>query len=329
VVPNMSARALASLVAIASGIAMLGAVNQPLSSIGHRSPTSNQLTGVAFNSPAHGFIVGGDGTFMETTNGGRSWTARTLNLQSPHDPLYAVSFQDAQHAFVLGNYPDIFRTVDGGVTWSRVMNFPYGGSWYHVDFVSSAMGFMGANGALVTTRDGGTNWKLVQNPNTPVVYGMSFLDQSVGLIGGQVAGTSELGVFRTVDRGRTWDNVFSPGPAGANDVLFLSNNVAIAGGAAFYRSVDGGRSWMTVSAPLRDAVSNFARVSERILAAVGTNGTVWRSTDAGRTWSLIQGPVGSLARWAISFVDARHGWIVGPNGFIERTSNGGISWHIL
>jgi photosystem II stability/assembly factor-like uncharacterized protein len=309
--------------------------NVPQRHVAHAGPlTSADLYGVAFNTPLHGFISGSNGTFMETADGGKSWALRTLPLANGDDPLYAVRFANQRRAFVLGNSttngPDIFRTRDAGMTWKKILSFPLGGSWYAVDFVSRRAGFMGANGALATTTDGGTSWTLVPNSDPPVTFGMSFLDENVGLLAGETIYTDQLGVFKTADGGLHWTNVLSPGPGGTNDVIFLGKRVALAGNAGFYRSNDAGDTWQTVAQAGNDGISRFAQASANRVVAVTLQGGVWVSLDAGRTWAQTRKVFAGLpARWDICFVDDQHGWIVGPSGAILASKDGGATWKEL
>jgi photosystem II stability/assembly factor-like uncharacterized protein len=124
---------------------------------------------------------------------------------------------------VIGNSatggPDIFRSTNSGTSWQRITQFPLGGSWYHIDFVSPTVGFMGSNGAAVSTTDSGATWRLTSGyPSCPVMYGMDFRDTLVGLCGGdRVTGPDAgPGIFKTTNAGVTWVRKFSQS---ANDVL--------------------------------------------------------------------------------------------------------------
>ena len=173
-------------------------------------PSARNLTGVAWATSTHGFACGEALTLVETFDAGATWRSVTLGGTSTN-PFYNVYFRDANNGFVIGNSgtggPDIYRTTDAGVTWQRITNFPLGGSWYHIDFVSPTVGFMGSNGATVRTIDGGTTWTLRSgSPSCPVMYGMDFRDALVGLCGGDRVSTIDggPGIFKTTDAGATW-----------------------------------------------------------------------------------------------------------------------------
>lgn len=71
--------------------------------------------------------------------------------------------------------------------------------------------------------------------------------------------------------------------------------------------------------------------------AVGSHGVIWRTADGGRTWSLVPSPVAGLHE-AVTFVDGKHGWIVGsqtmpgnhlPLGYVLATVDGGATWALV
>lgn len=60
--------------------------------------------------------------------------------------------------------------------------------------------------------------------------------------------------------------------------------------------------------------------------AVGERGHVLRSND-GAAWQQVIVPVDSLLT-AVHFVDEQHGWVVGHDGVILRSENGGQDWQL-
>ena len=66
------------------------------------------------------------------------------------------------------------------------------------------------------------------------------------------------------------------------------------------------------------------RASQRIVA-VGDYGYVVTSDDDGTTWRSAKSPVQSTLT-AVAFADDRHGWIVGHDAVILRSTDGGETW---
>ena len=61
------------------------------------------------------------------------------------------------------------------------------------------------------------------------------------------------------------------------------------------------------------------------LVAVGDHGHVVLSRDNGLTWTQSLTPIRSLLT-GVSFPDALHGWVVGHEGVILHTGDGGQTW---
>lgn len=67
--------------------------------------------------------------------------------------------------------------------------------------------------------------------------------------------------------------------------------------------------------------------------AVGYDGEhtdrVYHSTGAGKVWQSVVVPGNGFTFKAVTFVDSQHGWAVGGNGLLIRTTNGGKFWKLL
>lgn len=297
-------------------------------------PTARNLTGVAWPTATHGFASGEGLTLVETFDGGATWREVDLPGTST-DPLYNVACADANVCVAIGNSattgPDIYRTSNAGATWQRVTSFPLGGSWYHLDFVSPTVGFMGSNGATVRTQDGGATWTLRSGyPSCPVMYGMDFRDSLVGLCGGDRVSTIDggPGIFKTTDGGVTWVRKFSQS---ANDVLWLNDTTAIATvGVSIYRSTNSGDTWSQITTALFTGLDEMTLLPNGTIVGVSLGGDGWRSTDGGFNWTRTLVGTGALpANWNVSFFDNQIGAIVGLGGSFFKTTDGGLTWTAL
>ena len=287
------------------------------------------LQGVFWTSPTHAFTAGEAATALETTDGGQTWRGIDLPM-FPSDPLYNVYFRDATNGFFVGNsagQADIFRTTDGGATWQRLTDFPAGGSWREIDFVSPTIGFMGANGAAARTTDGGATWQLMSGvQECPVIFGMDFRDAQTGLVGGEkIFNDPGPGIFKTTDSGATWVRKF---PDSANDVVWLDSNTAVATvGVSICRSTNAGETWVPAPSQISTGLLDLTLLPNGFIAGVSANGDAWRSTDGGFNWTQTLHGIGALpSPWAINFFDNQTGMLVGQGGFIYRTTDAGITW---
>lgn len=228
----------------------------------------------------------------------------------------------------------IFRTRDAGVTWQPIFD-RYGSAsigalalapsdptviwagtgqvhqrWDIVSgdgvYVSSDGGLSFTNVGLRDTRHIGRIWVDPRSPDVVLVAAL-----------GQVFGpSSERGVFRTEDRGRTWRKVlFKDADTGAVD---------LAGDPAqpdvVYASL-----WQVRRYPWLDYFQ----------PPIGPGSGIWRSTNAGRTWAPVGGqglPKTALGRISLAVgpgTGARrvYATIDAPEvGGLYRSDDAGASW---
>ncbi|MFO0984868.1 MAG: hypothetical protein U1E76_24595 [Planctomycetota bacterium] len=297
-------------------------------------PTARSIWGVGFASRDVGFIAADGHELHRTTDGGRTW-ARINVPGGGDDPIYNVLMLDQSVGFCTSNSTTltkgVYRTSDGGATWHPT-TFPLGGSWYFIDFVSATTGFAGCNGACVKTIDQGVTWNLQSGyPDCPVMAAMDFRDASTGLVGGSVPSTYEAGLFKTTDGGATWTLKY---PGGGNGIAWLDDQTAVADdGTHIVRSLDAGETWARTAAVIPTGLADLARVDAHTIVGVSTNGTIWYSNDRGNSFAKKVDGIGSLpGDWSVSFfaaAPAPHGCVVGTNGIIYRSTDGGVTWDYL
>ena len=77
---------------------------------------SNQapLYGIAFVSDLKGWMVGGNGTILQTTDGGENWTDQASGTSAA---LHSIALTNEQHGTIVGALGTILTTADGGATW--------------------------------------------------------------------------------------------------------------------------------------------------------------------------------------------------------------------
>ena len=184
--------------------------------------------------------VGGPAALMESHDGGATWVSRDMGAVT--GMILDIHFVDAQTGFIAGAseaeedkaHARILKTTDGGASWRAVFDSARAGdnNW-KLAFPSPRVGYATiisygapegeAEGYVAKTEDGGEHWRplVVTRDHEWVPYGINFLDEARGWVGGSTGG------FETTDGGRTWH------PAG----MGLSTNRI-----RFARRDDGGTS---------------------------------------------------------------------------------------
>jgi photosystem II stability/assembly factor-like uncharacterized protein len=207
-------------------------------------------------------------------------------------------------------------------------------SFLSVAFLPSGKCFVvGAEGALMTSTDGGRSWKRRSiaargDLSWSDLYSIRFApDGRTGWIGG------ESGVIlKTTDGGETW----TPQASGTAENIFriavVDEHTAFAAGTngLLMGTTDGGQHWQLQIQKSGLIFLDVAFADAHNGWAVGEFETILHTSDGGKTWTAqIGGKRANFklpALFAIRFSDAQHGWAAGQGGTLLRTDNGGASW---
>lgn len=161
--------------------------------------------------------VGGPATFLKSTDGGNTWTGIDLTAQC--NGIQDVYFHSADTGYVFAASDAditaanavILRTTDGGTTWTKVFNSTRTSeNIWKAWFPSRKVGYAAIQSYdagttqryIAKTTDGGLTWtekNLVNNGTRE--FGIGFINDSVGWVGGETSG------YQTVDGGNTWKPV--------------------------------------------------------------------------------------------------------------------------
>ncbi|HXW51976.1 MAG TPA: hypothetical protein VEJ41_08300 [Candidatus Acidoferrales bacterium] len=225
----------------------------------------------------------------------------------------------------------VWRTTNGGVTWVDVFAkqptasigaLAIAPSDKNIVWVgtgeSKPRNDISLGDGVWSSVDGGTTWQhagidspsiariLIDRRNPNVVL--------VGALGDPYRDSSDRGVYRTTDGGKTWSQTLYVGPqSGACDLAWDPNGNRLvfagiwqvrrvpwtftSGGPqdGLYRSRDGGISWQRLSGHgLPQGIMGRIGVAvapsdpKRVYALIQSKeGSLWRSDDAGDTWRLV------------------------------------------
>ena len=88
-------------------------------------PTQEKLNDIEFVDDQIGFIVGDNGTFLKTSNGGALWSQPAIQgiPNQGTSNIAQIEMLDAMNGFMAVEYgSSVFQTSDGGLTWNAVVN---------------------------------------------------------------------------------------------------------------------------------------------------------------------------------------------------------------
>jgi photosystem II stability/assembly factor-like uncharacterized protein len=231
-----------------------------------------------------------EGGVWKTTNGGVTWKpifddAHVASVGAvavaPSNPniVYVGTGSQVIWSFTAGK--GVYKSIDAGKTWMNV--------------------------GLPTSRYIGGIVVDPKNPDVLLVAALGARQVPPGAAAGAPSPdtTSERGVFRSADGGRTWTRVLAAdGSAGASDVFgdYRDGQItyALLTNGTAHKSTDGGMTWQAVGTrgfPEGARIAAFALASgtggRRVYALVGTGGGrgqgnrgLYRSEDGGETWTL-------------------------------------------
>ncbi len=249
------------------------------------------LHDIYFFDETRGFIAGSGGTFLETENGGKSWTKRK---KFTDDKILQIYFSDDYTGWLLCER-DIFsrgaksvsylmKTTDGGENWEPVELKDAGSARItKVFFNQKERGFaIGESGAFFELRDDGV-WEKSPSPIRYLLLDGAFFDAGRGAI---VSGGG--GVYFTEDAGASWiqANIFGSSAAKLNSIFFADqkNGWAVGAGGKIFQTASGGKTWREQSSKITKDLFDVFFKNATEGWAIGDEGTILHTQTGGNVW---------------------------------------------
>lgn len=305
----------------------------------HPTPHNNNLRKIKMIDENTWVAVGGNGTYMQTTNSGANWyfhhfagkIAPTLATSNAFDAW----FFDKDNGVVVGDQGYIGRTFNGGVTLDSVglgLVATNSRCW-SVWFADANTGYIGAGSQssftarILKTTNGGVNWTTVYSSAVNYVTALGGIDaQTV------VASFSNGTTLRTTDGGTIWNETPSALFSIPNNITFLNSTTGFAAGSGgqVKRSTDAGVSWVSVNTPQTDwSLFQLKAVSATEIYAIGDPSFIYKSTNLGDNWSAlpisVSGPATTFIWYSLDFYGSTY-VLSGDYGIVAKSTDGCATW---
>jgi photosystem II stability/assembly factor-like uncharacterized protein len=296
----------------------------------------NAVVSVSFPDDLHGWAVTQSGLVEHTDDGGASWAPYR---RTEFTTMKLVRFADAQNGWMTTSSGSVFTTHDGGESWTP----------QSVDGAAAALGIAScdathawlvgdiATAYVLATTDGGTTWTHPEWGVSADLKATAFVNAQTGWAVG-ASGT----VLTTGDGGEYWLQQATPTLRTLRAVRFVDplNGWAVGDAGTILHTMDGGQIWEQQSSPTQETLRSVSAVDALHAWAVGDGATILATADGGQTWAARESGLAHPGTfYAVSFVDATHGWIgghaTGPwmhdwfyTGVVLATSDGGATWQL-
>ena len=225
--------------------------------------------------------------------------------------LESVYFVDLNNGWAVGTNGTIIKTDNGGTTWTpQASGITEDLSSIH--FLNLTDGWIvGDNGVILRTVNGGTYWEAVANSTSNHLHDIYFVDNNNGWIVGGTAtvnfsstyGFSNLRhtnvILHTNDGGSSWFDITDQGNKRIlKSIHFPNSNHGFAVGYGYYLA----GPW---------------EIQDRNIVISSSDGVSWSSQSPGVYDHLFD----------VFAIDQDNVWIVGDNGIVLHTTNGGFDWN--
>jgi len=283
-------------------------------------PTTSTYYDMYWFDQSSGIIVGSSSNYLITTDGGATWTNKTVPIAA--STLYRIKKGDDLTFYIIGTAGRIFKSTDAGFTFTALSS-PTTTTLYTAEFADAQKGIvLGSNGAAYSTTNGGVNWTAIPSFTTEVIKASIKAGSRI------VCGAYTSNLFYTTDMGASWVSVANSMRDFYGIQVEDANNIIIAGDRGEVNiTSDGGTTWKKSNFSSGNLYYDVAKFGNTIHVC-GQNGAYFISNDLGNTWIDRSTPGSTVRNYKMWFLDKNNGYLANNAGNISYTTDGGSTWTI-
>jgi photosystem II stability/assembly factor-like uncharacterized protein len=287
---------------------------------------------VSFLNSTHGWVAGratselsSNAIVLHTKNGGDSWQTQ---YNRDEQRVTKLDVLDEQTMWINGR-GSLFYTLDGGTTWNESVVVGGNAAMGAVKFINMTHGWTSNQGILYQTTDSGQSWEEVAGFTHDDAFIMIQCLSSV-----DIWSIGFFGIYHSLDGGMTWDDVSN---RGGWALSFVSESEGWAIGDDRLAHTIDGSTWVELPIPGRAPFTDLRFIPPYLTDLefldedngwiVGTEikvmYTPMYTPDGGANWYQQSVPAEVNNRiYAVDFINQTHGWAVGADGILMRTTTG-------
>ncbi|OKH23827.1 photosystem II assembly protein [Hydrococcus rivularis NIES-593] len=286
--------------------------------------TESTFADLAFtDDPNHGWLVGSQAALFETTDGGKTWQEKKLDLGEEKASFTAVSF-NGQEGWITGKPSILLHTEDGGQSWSRIpLSEKLPGAPNGIVALGSKTAEMVTDlGAIYKTSNGGRTWQALVEGAVGVARTIA---RSAD--GKYVAVSARGNFYSTWEPGQTEWTPHNRTSSRRLQTMGYSKDGGLwllaRGGQIQFGSTDGqDEEWGEVIYPEPSTSWGLLDLAYRTPEEIwvsGGSGNVLVSFDRGKTWQKDREIEDTPSNfYKIVFVTPEKGFILGQKGVLLR-----------
>lgn len=288
------------------------------------------FAGVAFVNATTGYLALEDGTFVQTTDGGATWSPKTAipGASAGNGSGFAAGIVAVNPTTILAiqagtGGSKIYRSTDSGGSWTEVASNSQ--AIEDITMVDANNGFAVGNSGILATTDGGATWT-VRNANGQAQSVAAFSPTQAIFVGPSGSGSV---ILRTTDGGTTLSNGVSTGVTTVQAAAYTSATgvVAVGAGAGGVAvSSDGGATFpASAGGDTIKASLGRLRFAPGGAVATGSDGALARTTNGGVAWTQIGVPTSEDIK-DVNFPSGQIAYAIDTAGKLFKTTNNASSW---